>query len=190
VESHATSLVRLVADTDDPARTLGLIDGYMELRRKRPRDFVIPERDQFLLPVMDYINGDLTIFRMFVLAVRNDLADVCGEASFQYQSVQDFSRKLQTRYAAQKRRSRLQQAVDWAKLQMPERDYEARQQWAHRLEKRWVHERLDRLRDAKRLKGAPLTMEQKDEVLDAFWDDLDNKLAVGELPGWDELMGE
>jgi hypothetical protein len=190
VNNEAELLVNTVADMDDPARALLLVDSYLELRRKHKREFVLPARDTYLRPIIDFVGDDLYVFRMFVLAVRNTIQETYGDASFQYQSLQDFSRKLQTRFAAQKRRNRLQPALDWAKVYMPERDAKERQQWLIKLEQQWVGERLRRLQEAKRLKGAPLTIEQKEKVLEEFWEELDNRIALGDLPSWDALMEE
>lgn len=181
-------LVYAVANSDDPARTLELIEGYVALKKRDKEMFALPEEHAWLEPVISLVEPSDNLFRAFVLLVRNDLAEVCGEASFQYKSTQEFARKIAVRIAAQKRRARLQPALDWAKIHMPERSVEERRQWLLRLEQTWAEERRQALKYAKHKKGAALTVDEKADVLDAFWSDLDARIEAGSLPPWEDLM--
>lgn len=185
---NTKTLVALVADTASPAKELAAVDRYMSIRSKAPKRFALPDQDSHLAPVIKFIGNDLTVFRAFARLVRDECVHVYGEASHQYVTAQEFVRRLDIRFAAQKRRLRLQSAYEWEKIRNPDRSFEDRQRWLRRLEQHWAKQRRDALKDAKAQKGEALTREEKEDVLAQFWDGLDEQLGRGDLPTWDELM--
>lgn len=80
------ALVQLVTNTDDPAKTLELIDSYIELKKRTKSAFVLPEEHGYLRSVIEYLEDDVRVFRAFVILVR----DLCKDSSHEYASVQAF----------------------------------------------------------------------------------------------------
>lgn len=71
---------------------------------------------------------------------------------------------------------------------MPDRDFAERSRWLERLAQSWKAERRALLAEAKHRKGAPITLDEKDQIIETFWETISTRVAFGKLPSWEDLM--
>lgn len=177
-----------IIEASDPAEELRMIDRYRQLWEDDPERFLLPRKYAHYAPVLAAYAGKPDRFRQFVRALRDEAHNRYGAASAQYENLQRLVRVLDVRAAQHRRRERLSAAAAWFRAQYPQRTTEERQRWLRKLEQAWKHERLELLRSSLARRGKRLTVAEKQELLDHFWQQLTERIERGELPSYEDLI--
>jgi hypothetical protein len=167
---------------DDPkaAEQLKFADIYIDqYHRMGAKSFSLPTEHAHLKPIIERYADDLPKFVEFVKGVRDEVEP----RSETYISLHELYRTLQVRLVQQIRRDRAARALAWLEKHYPKATMKQKADWLHKLEQRWGRERFAAM-DAARSKGKRdrLTTEEREEVLDQFWREVDDDIKEGSLP--------
>ncbi len=175
----------------DPAQTLRLIDHYLDLWEKDSEAFILPRQYRHFAPIIAAYAGKPDRFRNYVRVIRDEALAAYGALSSKYNDLQALVRMLDARAAQRLRRERTLAAGAWIREQRPDLSSEQRSVWLRRLERRWSQERLEYLKQARRVRKVDrLSMDEQRDILDAYWADLAERVTRGDLPTYEEVMSD
>ena len=161
------------------ADKLRLADSYMLQLQRVGRDFALPSEHSDLLPIIDRYSKSFPKFVAYVKSVR----DTVPPRSSNYITLHELYRMLEVRLVQQGRRERARRALTWLERHHPELTYEQRQRWLRKLEQAWGKERMQTLDIARRKTSrGRVSTEEREAVLHAFWEEIDERVERGELP--------
>ncbi len=161
------------------ADKLRLADSYMLQQQRLGRNFVLPDKHAEIEPIIERYAQNLTKFVDYVKSLR----DQAPPRSDGYFALHELYRTLEVRMIQQQRRERAKRAYAWLEHNHPKLTYEQRQRWLRKLEQQWGRDRMDFL-DAQRRKTGKgrLSTEEREELLQEFWAEVDAEIAAGKLP--------
>ncbi len=163
-----------------PASQLQMVDAYIDQRKKMGTKFVLPKEHSHLKPLIDHYQKDLDSFVDYVRDIRDDVPPRGNT----YISLHELYRTLRVRRVQQERRARGRRALDWLEKNYPKATIDQKMRWLRKLEQQWGKDRfhaMDVARD--KIKGADrLTTDEREDVLNKFWADVDNDIKKGNLP--------
>lgn len=159
---------------------LRLADSYIQMYNRSPSDFVLPRSHLKVKPLIEVYSDDLAGFVRYILGVR----DSFPPASIAYSELHKLYRTISTRALQQERRHRLTTAVEQAlKTRGKPASAETKQAWARKMEQEWGRRRMQRMAEARAGTSANrLTVDERSQVLEDFWAEVDGEIARGELP--------
>lgn len=159
---------------------LRLADNYIQMFNKSPHEFILPREHARLKPLIEIYAHDLHGFVRYILGVR----DSYTHDTAAYADLHKLYRTVSTRLLQQERRHRLNAAVDKAlALRGAPASFHTRATWARRMEQEWGRRRLEQMKGYRdKTKRNRLSVDERTEVLDEFWSEIDNEIARGELP--------
>lgn len=182
---NLTDATTAVLNTQDPAAELRLVDDYIAAWRKRGDRFILPREHAHLAPIVERYADQPSALLKYVRAVRDEVAMSRGMATMEYKHLQELVRTLDVRYVQVARRDRLRAAVEWLSREQPELTTEHKKVWVRRVEQRWAKQRLAWLTAERKKAGGRLSEDLRRAALDAFWDNIDEQIAVGALPRYE-----
>jgi hypothetical protein len=161
------------------ADKLRLADSYMLQQQRVGRDFALPREHMDLLPIIDRYSKSFHKFVAYVKSVR----DTVPPRSTNYVTLHELYRMLEVRLVQQGRRERARRALMWLEGQYPTLNYDQRQRWLRKLEQSWGKERMQALDNARRKTSrGRVSTEEREEILEQFWDEIDQRVERGDLP--------
>lgn len=175
---HPNLTQRLINDPK-AADKLVLVDSYITQLHKLGKQFILPNDHSELKPLVESYADDLPKFVAYVRAIR----DAVPFRSSSYLSLHELYRTLNVRVVQQERRARANRALEWLATHHPKLTYEQRTKWLRKLEQKWGRERLQYM-DIYRRKSRRdrLTTDEREEILQEFWADIDQTITNGDLP--------
>lgn len=180
-----TDATTAVLQSKDPALDLRLADDYISAWKKRGESFVLPRDHAYLAPIVERFADDPKRLLRYVRAVRDEIAEVRGMGSEEYKRLQELVRTLDVRIVQASRRERLRAAAEWLIKEQPDLTTEHRKVWVRQLEQRWAKQRLAWLAAHRKKAGGRLSEDERREVLDEFWSQIDEQIKVGALPRYE-----
>lgn len=165
-----------------PAKWLRLADTYIQAYNRVPNQFVLPREHAALKPVIDAFALDTAAFSTYIRAVRD------GSHGEQYDELHELYRTVSVRALQMQRRNRIRKA---ALLAVPAVEktlgrvlrYDDEVVLAKFIEQRWAAMRMEAMATARAsYKKARLPTEDRAEVLEQFWKELDSALEQGTVP--------
>lgn len=171
-----------VLQSVDPSTELRLADDYIAAWKKRGDLFVLPREYAHLKPIIERYSADTKRFLRYVRAVRDEIAEVDGMSSMRYKHLQEFVRTLDVRTVQALRRDRLRGALAWLEREHPGVSTAQKKAWAVRVQQLWQKQRMAWLEAERKQRGGRLSEDERREVLDEFWDTLEQQITEGVLP--------
>lgn len=161
------------------AEKLRLADSYMLQLQRMGRNFMLPDEHSILQPLIDRYGKNFSKFVAYVKSVR----DTVPPRSSNYIALHELYRMLEVRLVQQQRRERARKALAWLEKHHPKLSFEQKQKWIRKLEQQWGKERMATLDIARRktVRGR-VTTEERESVLEEFWDEVDKRVEKGDLP--------
>lgn len=168
----------------NPQEYVVLADTYMEMYNRSPTNFIVPLEHEALVPVIKEFHNKLGKFVGYV----RDLRDAVPKE--QYADMHEMFRRVQSRYTQIERRRRLAKAVSLIEENLHKTfTYGQKKSVEKWLELYWGRERTTRLDDVRTAsKNHRLSTEERAEICDLFWADLDNKLKHSIVPTPPEIV--
>lgn len=169
-EQLQEALLHVIAH-ENPAQTLQYIDAQIDQFNRLGSMFKLNWEDRWMKPVLEEYALDLKAWREFVRVVRDQLEF----SSARYREVQEFYERLGTRWFQRRTRAVLAAAVASAiKLKIIEDNPNAKMVFQKRCMNEWKRLKKALLDDARRKspKGR-LNLDHREELLDAFWTQLE-----------------
>lgn len=166
---------------NDPhaADKLKLVDAYISQLHKLGRQFILPHDHIDLKPLVESYANDFSKFVSYVREIR----DAVEPKSSTYISLHELYRTLTVRLVQQERRERAKRAWDWLEQNHLKLNYEQKMRWLRKLEQKWGRERLQYMEAVRRKTSKDrLTTEEREEVLEEFWAEIDEQIKQGNLP--------
>ena len=165
---------------DHPDKLLRMADQYLSTYALMGETFVLPKEHALLRPIIEYYAGDLLGWLKFVRGVRDRLPP----RSVEQGAVQMFYRTLDVRATQQSRRERITIAVSNAvKARAIADTPDAKQVYARRVVQAWSRQRYAEMDEARGRTVRPrLTTEERSEILEKFWEKIDEELSTGGFP--------
>lgn len=161
------------------AEKLRLADNYILQQQRMGRHFRLPDEHADIEPLIERYAKDLNKFVAYVKSLR----DQAPPRSEGYLALHEFYRTLEVRMIQQQRRDRARRAYAWLEKNYPKLTYEQKQRWVRKLEQQWGRERMRFLDEHRRKTGTGrLSVEEREELLEGFWAEIDRAVAKGELP--------
>jgi len=171
----------LLESPDTATHWLSTADKYMQSYAENPTGFFLPAEHLFLKPLVDAYADNLDGFVEYVRGVRDSLP----RDSKGWDRVQRFYRKIMSRSVQQSRRERAERAVAKAEELYGRAEFHQRLQWIAKLEHHWAKRRLDFLAERReKTENNRLSVEERAELLEEFWDEIDTEISRGEIPPW------
>ena len=173
-----------VLNSSTPAETLEMADMYITMYNRNPKNFDLPQQHEAIRGIVfEYADKPLQ-FVEYVKEVRDEMPKE------HYQSTHEVFRKIQSRVVQQERRRRLYEGVDQIETVVNQKfTFGQRQAVMAWLEAYWGKERLAKLDDARRARGVNrLTTEERGEICDEFWAEIDNQLEHNIVPVPPEIV--
>lgn len=164
----------------DPGKQLELADKYLKSMEEMGADFTLPRIHRELEPILNFYHGDLIGWEKFVKSVR----DMFPPRDPRFDKISGFHRTLEGRLAQRERRERRGRAVARAlELKLIADDPKAKIAYADKCERIWS-KRRDEARKIARASFSrkSLRLEEQEEILGAFWADIDREIDEGILP--------
>lgn len=164
----------------DAVRWLRLADNYIQMYNKAPREFILPRLHAKVRPLIEIYANDLPGFVRYILGVR----DSFQTESVAYMELHRLYRTISTRALQQERRHRVNTAVETAlKARGTPASFETKQLWARRVEQEWGRRRMERMAEVRaKTRRNRLSVDERSQVLEDFWAEIDGEIARGELP--------
>ena len=169
----------------DVAGWVLLADKYMHVYVANPKSFVLPSEHEILKPLVVYYARNQKKFPKYILQLR-DYYDRKTDA--RHGELNKLYRRVFGRILQRERRERLDTALGQAEAQYgPCPNFQTRMAWCARREHEWAQERLDVL-DSYRAKmsNGKLQRDEFNEVVERFWADIDERIARGDVPPWED----
>lgn len=168
-----------ILDSDDPARWLRLLDMYISQYNQMPAAFVLPREYAVLEPLIAAMARNHPKIVQYIKAIRDTLPKGSKAAD-----VNELYRTVMTRFIQQDRRQRMARALERAaELHGPAPSREVRVAYETKLYTLWGRRREELLR---RAKGSDRLMtEERSEILELFWKEVDEQIEAGDLPPWE-----
>jgi hypothetical protein len=164
---------------DRPEDVLKLADSYLTRMQEMGDKFILPREHVLVKPALEYYAGDLAGWVKFVKSVRDRLPK---DGRTFHQGIQELYRTLEIRLTQQERRERLDAAVAVAvKKRLIDDDYDSKMRYARRCTQVWKIRR-DNLLKAHIPKKGRISLEERDELLTKFWEDIMAEIRNGEVP--------
>lgn len=168
-----------LASDPQAADKLRLADNYMLQRQRMGRQFRLPDEHADIEPIIDRYGTNLEKFVSYVKALR----DQAPPRSSGYIALHELYRTLEVRMIQQQRRERARKAYTWLEKNYPKLTYDQRQRWIRKLEQQWGRERMAFLEGYRnKTKTGRLSTEEREELLQEFWADIDQGVDKGDLP--------
>lgn len=167
-----------VLSSDSPVELIELVDMYITMYKKNVKNFILPQEHQALKSlVFEFADRPLD-FVDFVKGVRDDLPKE------KYQATHEVFRKIQSRIVQQERRRRLYDGVSQIEVELNTVfTFGQKQAVISWLEAYWGRDRLRKLDDARRTLGNNrLSSDERSEICDSFWAEVDNQLKHNIVP--------
>lgn len=173
-----------VLDSAHPAEVLELVDMYITMYNRNPKNFVLPQQHAAIKGIVFRFADSPLQFVDFVKGVRDELPKE------HYQSTHEVFRKIQSRVVQQERRRRLYEGVAQIETSVNQKfTFGQKQAVMAWLEAYWGKERLAKLDDARRTRGVNrLTSDERGEICDEFWAEIDNQLEHNIVPVPPEIV--
>jgi hypothetical protein len=155
-----------------------LADMYIEMHNRSPKNFRVPTEHKKLTPVINKFHNDQGGFVKFVRDVR-DHAPKEG-----YKGLNELFRRVQSRYVQHERRRRLNLGVSLIEADIGKQfTFGQKQSVAMWLEQVWGKERTNRLEEARKsISKGRLSSDERADICDVFWTDIDDRLANNLVP--------
>lgn len=178
---HPLAVLReFLLDHETPGKLLEIADKYLHSMGKLGSEFVLPKQHEVLLPILEYYAGDLPGWVAYVKSIRDNM----DRGTDRWRAVYELYRTLEVRNVQRERRERLNAAVDMAvRLGWVQPDFESKRRYANRCTNEWARMRtslLDSVR-SRTAKGR-ISEEERAELLERFWSEIDEFIQAGELP--------
>jgi hypothetical protein len=166
---------------DSPEGVLRLADEYLQEFEKKGDRFILPSDHALVKPVLETYRNDLAGWVKFVKGIRDRLP-VDGRKF--HAGVHDLYRTLLVRLTQHERRVRLDAAVAKAVQKgMIENEFEAKMRYSRRCTQVWKQRKDNLLRQhAKSSKKGVLSVEERDGILEQYWQLVNEEIEHGELP--------
>lgn len=166
---------------DRPEEVLRLADEYLQDMERKGDRFILPKDHIIVKPVLEYYHGDLKGWVKFVKSVRDRLP-VDGRKF--HEGVHDIYRTVLIRLTQVERRARLDAAVTMAvKKKLIENTYDEKMRYSRRCTQAWKLRKDNLLtQHAKQTKKGVLSVEEREELLVDFWNNIAAEIDNGELP--------
>lgn len=168
-----------LASDPQAADKLRLADNYMLQRQRMGRQFRLPDEHADIEPIIDRYSTNLEKFVAYVKSLR----DQAPARSSGYIALHELYRTLEVRMIQQQRRERARKAYTWLERNHPKLTYEQKQRWIRKLEQQWGRERMAFLEEYRnKTKTGRLSTEEREELLQEFWTEVDKGVDKGDLP--------
>lgn len=177
-ESSTTNLLK----QDDVKKALELIDDYMRRSVKFAGSTqpAIPRQDEWMIPIINKFNTDLTGFADYVFNLRETLPRNHRVAD----QLNETYRWLDARLQQQVRRERRERAAAAVQRKFhPKWTTKEREDYLDTLDKDWAARRMSALADA--INASPrgrISTDERAELFAEFWAAVDEEIAEGRLP--------
>jgi hypothetical protein len=176
----------------DPAvgKWMRLADNYMQAYNRMPDSFVLPAEHADLAPIIRHFAKDATAFSEYIRALRD------ASEGLPYDELHEVYRKVSLRALQLQRRTRLRKAVLVMLPDVEEKlgrstKYQEQLDIAEWVEKVWGKMRTDLMdQERKELASKRINTTDRAVLLDAFWTNIDKKLAKGIVPLADHSVDE
>jgi len=167
-----------IINSDDPAKWLKMADIYIDQYNKLRSGFVLPKEYDCIAALLEVFAKRHADFPDYIRVIRDNLPK--GEQS---REVNSLYRTVMTRFLQQERRDRVTRAVDKANDLYGPLSAEQKFGYARKAQKIWGNRRLELLRKAARhSSGRRLSMDEKAEILEIFWKEVDDEIDSGNIP--------
>ena len=168
----------------DPQEYVVLADMYIEMYTRSPSSFRIPQEYAQLMPIVEAYYNKLGDFVGFVRNLRDAVTKE------QYADMHEVFRRINSRHVQIERRRRLAKAVNLIEENLHRTfTYEQKKSVEKWLESYWGSERATRLNDVRTASRNPqLSTDERAEICDIYWADLDNKLQHNIVPTPPEIV--
>lgn len=162
------------------ARVLALADKYLQMYDKLGDDFRLPRDDIKVKPVIEYFAGDPAGYAAWLRRLRDDLP----ARSVAADEINTLYRRVEVRALQRERRSRENRGLAKALAAgLVAGDYESKQRYLRKLVLEWSLRRHATLKEhRRRVSGKHLSLDEQAEILQKFWQEIDDEIARGELP--------
>ena len=171
-----------IAADPDPVSWLVLAGMYIKMRVKENKRIVIPEQHGLIAPLVAEYYNDPVGFVKFARGVRDSVARES------YVVMHEYYRKINGSLAQQQRRERLNKAVDFVSDSIGESfSMDQRVAIAGWYEQLWGKWRVEALDDA-RGDREKLSSDERAQVCDEFWAEIDSKIESGLIPVPPEIV--
>jgi hypothetical protein len=164
---------------DEGVVSLDMADKYLQMYEQVAERLVLPEEHSYAQPVIDEFKGDPKGFSLWLQELRNDMPKSSSRTL-----VNTLYRKVATRALQRERRHREELALTKAiTLGIISGEYQERLHYTRTLILDWGKRRTQVLDEARRqVKNPHLSLEEQEEILTAFWLEIENEIAQGDLP--------
>lgn len=164
---------------EHPSRYIQLADQYMRQIELVGDDFILPAAHADLATLLNYYKDDLGGWEKFVRNVRDRMP-----RSQERRKVQEIYRIVQMRRIQREARERTGRAVAKAlELGRVEDVYELKLLYARKCAQSWLKQKHAMLKEHRvRTKRNRLSVEERSELLEKFWAEIDQDIAAGILP--------
>lgn len=167
-----------LVDAPDTVEWLRLADRYIAQFNAHPSMFRLPKDHMRLKAVLENFAYDTDGWLAFVKQIRDEV-----HGSDKWESVHDFYRTVLARTAQQNRRKRLGNAVTVVESKVGKLTTLQKQLVAAWYEQQWGKQRLARMAEVRKYHGAKrLSQDERADVLENFWEDIDALLMTGDVP--------
>lgn len=160
------------------ADKLRLADSYILQLQRMGRNFVLPAEHTILEPIIERYGKNLPKFVDYVKSLR----DSVPARTNSHIALHELYRMLEVRIVQQQRRDRARRALAWLEKEQPRLTSEQKTRWVRKLEQEWGKERMEYLEAHRKKTGTGrLSSEERQELLDEFWQEKDAEIAKGGL---------
>lgn len=180
-ESLPECTTALLRNPDKLRDWLSIADHHMQTYAENRATFLLPRAHEFLKPLIETYAENLEGFTEYLLGIR----DCFHRQSAAFKDVQAVYRRINGRYIQQQRRVRMERAIAKAEEMNGSIPYVQRVQWIANLEHQWAVRRLDFLEAHRhRYANDRLPSEDRVELLEQFWEQIDTEIYEGKIPPW------
>jgi len=174
----------------DVGKWLRLADNYMQTYNRMPETFVLPAEHSVVQPIIEAFAKDTAAFADYIRALRD------GSTGIAYDELHALYRTISIRALQVERRTRVRSAVmiiinDLQELVGRAIKYDEQLKVAKIIEQIWGDMRMSLMaRERSLVSEKRLAVDDRAVLLAAFWRDIDNKLARGEVPLGDRNIND
>jgi hypothetical protein len=164
----------------DVADVLRIADNYLINIARMGSSFYLPLEHAEVKPILDYYAGDLKGWVKYIHGIRN----MIGKQDARWPSMQELYRTVEIRLTQRDRRVRINAAIDCAVAKgLIESTTDSKRRYEKRCVQEWIKRRTLLL--TTHMKSNPkgrLDEVSRAELLDEFWERIDQEIAEGKVP--------
>lgn len=158
-----------------------LADSYIRAYNKLPTKFILPHEHAALKPVIESFAKDTAAFADYIKLLR----DACDGTD--KTELHELYRSISVRALQHVRRARLKKAMEHVLPKVEKAvgrplSYEEQMLVSKQIEHEWGKLRMDAMDAARSRKKDRITTDERTEVLEEFWRELENSLEAGDVP--------